>query len=154
MTIFGTSTSSLLAIGILLLTASGADRALAEGTETKVAEARIVSCADVKTREWYAWNDRMPPKPDDFHLVGEVYVPNPGVRPFLTLRQPQGINPKILLLDLHLYQHPGNWSQVFLWIQTRYDRVLQSAGYERVQIYCGSNVLGDLPVEDIHLDEK
>ena len=43
------------------------------------AEGRCVVCKDIKTRDWYPWNNLMPPPPDDFHVVGEVYVPNPGV---------------------------------------------------------------------------
>ena len=60
----------------------------------------------METRNWYAWINTMPPKPDDFHIIGEVFVGNPGVEALLTPKQPQGINPRIFLLDLHLIQKP------------------------------------------------
>ncbi|HJU40844.1 MAG TPA: hypothetical protein VJ724_14835, partial [Tahibacter sp.] len=79
----------------------------------------------MNTRNWYAWINKMPPPPDDFHVVGEVEVPNPGIEALLTVRSPQGINPDILLLDLHLFQKPGVWPQVVTWVQARYDKVLK-----------------------------
>ena len=27
----------------------------------------------METRNWYAWINTMPPKPDDFHIIGEVF---------------------------------------------------------------------------------
>jgi hypothetical protein len=54
------------------------------------------------TRNWYAWINIMPPRPlHSFHVSGEVLVGNPGVEAFLTVKEPQGINGDILLLDLH-----------------------------------------------------
>ena len=58
-------------------------------------------------RDWYAWINRMPPKPDGLHVIGEVFANNAGVQAELRVREPQGINPDILLLDLHLVQRPG-----------------------------------------------
>lgn len=58
------------------------------------------------------WNDTMPPKPDTFHMVGEVQVPNPGVEVLLAPRTPQGINPQTLLLTLLLVQRAGVWPQL------------------------------------------
>lgn len=66
----------------------------------------------------------MAPKPDDFHVTGELFVSNPGVWAKLHVREPQGINPNILMLDLHLFQRPGMWPQVMTWAQCRYDITL------------------------------
>ncbi len=90
----------------------------------------------MQTRNWYAWLNEMPPKPDDVHVTGEVYVPNPGMQAFLTIKEPQGINPEILLLDLHLIQQPGMWPQAFTWVQARYDSVICPGGavYKQVGI--------------------
>ena len=79
----------------------------------------------METRNWYAWINTMPPKPDDFHIIGEVFVGNPGVEALLTPKQPQGINPRIFLLDLHLIQKPGMWPQVMTWVQARYDFIIR-----------------------------
>jgi hypothetical protein len=106
-------------------------------------------CQGVETRDWYAWINLMPPPPDDFHVTGEVYVPNLGVDPILTPKVPQGINPQILLLDLTLVQQPGIWPQVLVWKQARYDKVPSSVRYTQVQIFCGDEVIADIPVADI-----
>jgi hypothetical protein len=94
----------------------------------------------------------MPPKPDDFHVIGEVLVSNPGVRAELCVREPQGINPAVLLLDLHLVQQPGSWPQVMSWTQARYDRVISpnSTPYTNVEIFSGGNSIAPIPVDEIH----
>ncbi|MFZ5637890.1 MAG: hypothetical protein ACOY82_15015 [Pseudomonadota bacterium] len=88
-------------------------------------------------RNGYAWLNLMPPKPDDFHVVGEVEVGNPGVQAELHERVPQGINPAILQLDLHLVQRPGVWPQVTTWVQCRYDRIVcpGAATHTQVEIF-------------------
>ncbi len=63
----------------------------------------LENCVD--TRNWYAWNNQMPPPPDDFHVVGEVEVPNPGVEVRLVERVPAG-NQSCLLVD-GLGAHPA-----------------------------------------------
>jgi hypothetical protein len=99
------------------------------------------------TRDWYAWNNLMPPRPDDFHIVGEVQVANPGVDVLLVPKVPQGINPKILLMDLVLVQRPGIWPQIVVWKQARYDKV--NVTYDNVQIFCGTVVIADLAVDTV-----
>jgi len=109
-----------------------------------------VPCKGVETRDWYAWNNKMPPKPDDFHVVGEVQVANPGIDVSLIPRVPQGINPRILLMDLMLRQLPGVWPQVLTWKQVRYDKVMVSSDYDSVNVFCGDDTIADIKVEDIH----
>lgn len=99
------------------------------------------------TRDWYAWNDTMPPKPDTFHVVGEVQVPNPGVEVLLVPRNPQGINPKILLLNLVLVQRAGLWPQLVVWKRAHYEKV--NAAYTSVQIFSGDEVITTIPVEQV-----
>ena len=112
-------------------------------------EATCLSCKDLKTRDWYAWNDFQPPKPDYFHIVGEVYVPNPGVNPLLVPTEPQGINPSILLLELYLCQASGLWPQIFVWKSVRYDKKITD-GYSSFEIRCDGNVISTGKVEDTH----
>lgn len=112
-------------------------------------EGQCLPCKGIETRDWYAWINLMPPPPDELHVVGEVYVPNPGVDPFLTPRTPQGINPKILLLDLYLIQRPGIWPQVFVWKQARYDKIVRGMQYTQVQVFCGDEVIADVTVEEV-----
>ena len=88
----------------------------------------------VETRDWKAWNDLMPPKPDYLHVIGEVEVPNPGVEPLLRPSEPQGRNPLILMLDLYLCQMPGIWTQVLTWKPARFDNEISGSGYVQVHI--------------------
>ncbi len=105
----------------------------------------------VATRNWHAWLNTMPPKPDDLHVAGDVVVGNPGVEAILTMRDPQGINPTILLLDLHLVQKPGDWIQVVSVAPARYTRVLppNSPNYQAVDIFHEGRLIAkieDIPV--------
>lgn len=118
------------------------------GTTTE--SACVVSCAGAQTRGWYAWNNKMPPKPDDFHIFGEVEVANPGVDVELIPRTPPGINPKIISLSLVLSQRPGIWPQVLVWKQARYDKVMASSDYELAEIFCGDEILAKVEVENVH----
>jgi hypothetical protein len=121
------------------------------GTEVTHASGSCLSCKGVSTRDWYAWNDRMPPRPDKFHITGEVLVPNPGVKVLLLPREPQGINPKYLLLDLLLVQQPGVWPQVQVWKPARYEKVLYGpgSGYTEADIFCETEIIQRVPVEEV-----
>ncbi len=116
-----------------------------------ISQAHCVSCKGVSTRDWYAWNDRMPPRPDRFHINGEVLVPNPGVDVLLVPREPQGINPKILLLDLLLVQKPGVWPAVLVWKPARYDKALVTpgSGYTEADVFCEQEMIVRVPVDEV-----
>lgn len=103
----------------------------------------------VNTRDWYAWNNLMPPKPDDFHVTGWVEVANPGVDPHLIYRTPQGINPDIILLDLVLVQKPGVWPQVVVWKQVRYDEIPSYRNYTLADIQNNGKSIVQVKVENI-----
>lgn len=51
-------------------------------------------------REWHAIHDHMPGKPVTLRVTGECEVDNTRYDLRLVRREPQGINPKDLLLDL------------------------------------------------------
>lgn len=104
------------------------------------------------TRNWYAWLNLMPPKPDDFHVVGEVEVGNPGILAELHERVPQGSNPDILQLDLHLVQRPGVWPQVMTWAQCRYDRIVCPgiSAWKLVEIFHDGERVALIDVETVH----
>lgn len=106
----------------------------------------------IETKDWYAWINAQPPKPDDFHVVGKVLVGNPGVLAQLSVKHPQGINPDILLLDLHLVQQPGVWPQVLTWKQARFDEVLTSSSpsYTNVEVFFDGESIANIPVETVH----
>lgn len=104
----------------------------------------------INTKDWYSWNNLMPPKPDDFHVVGQVEVGNPGVIGELRYKSPQGVNPDIILLDLVLIQRPGIWPQMMSWIEVRYDKVMKSAHYTNATIFYDGAVIQEIPVHDVH----
>lgn len=106
----------------------------------------------MSTKNWYAWINLMPPKPDDFHVVGDVLVGNPGIVAKLVKREPQGINPQVLLLDLLLVPTPGVWPQVMTWTQARYDEIIGPGGirYTDVQVFHDGVAIATLKVEEVH----
>lgn len=114
-----------------------------------MSENKLIPCTNTKSKDWYSWINLMPPKPDDFHVLGEVLVPNPGVIPMLFPREPQGLNPNILLMDVYLYQKPGIWAQVMVWKQVRYDKMV-NANYTHVEIFCGNTRIANVKVDRVH----
>jgi hypothetical protein len=100
-----------------------------------------------ETRDWYAWNNLMPPGPPTFRITGEVQVLSPYVDVLLVPRTPQGINPRVLQLDLHLMQPPGHQPPLVLWKPVRYEKV--NATYDSVQIFYGSTLLAEVPVNTV-----
>jgi hypothetical protein len=121
---------------------------VAAETEGTPRQACVVPCSGAATRDWYAWNNLMPPKPDHFHIVGEVEVPNPGVDAELVLRPSK--SKKTIAFDLVLTQRPGLWPQVLVWKPVRYDKVMTSATYSKAQVWCGEKKIEEIPVEDVH----
>ena len=69
-----------------------------------------------------------------YYVGGEVLVGNPGIEALLYYRVPQGINPKILMLDLVLIQRPGVWPQVETWVSAKYIRMGKPGQYTDVEI--------------------
>ena len=106
----------------------------------------------MKAKEWYAWINVQPPPPDDFHVVGEILVNNPGLQAQLCVKEPQGSNPTTILLDLYLFQRPGDWPQVMAWVEARYDKILipSNPKYEQVEIFLDNERIAQVPVEEIH----
>jgi hypothetical protein len=104
--------------------------------------------AGVRTKDWYAWADLMPPNPSELHVIGQAEVPNDGVEPGLAARPPGG-NPTTLLLDFRLLQRPGSWQPAPVWKPLRLDRVLGSTTFRRVVVYSGDDVVADLAVDEV-----
>lgn len=89
----------------------------------------------------------MPPKPDDFHVIGDVKVGNPGIYACLREKIPQGINPRILMLDLLLFQKAGQWIELLTWVSVRFDIVVDGNLYDQVQVLCGGEIIATIDVE-------
>jgi hypothetical protein len=104
-------------------------------------------CAGVRTRDWNATADYLPPGPSKLHVIGLAEVPSAGAEPVLTARPPGG-DPTILLLDFRLLQRPGSWPAAPVWKPLRYDRDLGKAKFRRVVVYCVEDVVADLVVDE------
>jgi hypothetical protein len=111
------------------------------------AESNVVETKTVKTQNWLAWLDKMPPPPDTLHVRGEVEVSNPGVDVALYKRQPQGINPAIILLDLFLIQRPGLWPAVVTLKTAAYEEVGRNLAYGTAEVFQQGESVASIPVE-------
>jgi len=96
-----------------------------------------------------AWIDRAPGAPPRLVMVGDVRVPTDGWQARLTKRSPQGINPKILILDVKTQQPGGDAQEAITTIPLRYEESPPQDEYGQVMIangkaeivvrVCGSN---------------
>jgi hypothetical protein len=71
-------------------------------------------------REWSAWHDHRPPGPPVLHVRGECDFPTAGYSVELRRREPQGINPKDLLLNRMVQEPSGPVAQVITSVEARY----------------------------------
>jgi len=98
--------------------------------------------------EFKAWLDKMPGANNTLHVTGKVTVPTTGYHVSLVEAVPQGINPKILLLEVKKVKPSGPAGQMISHVPVRYDKP-HSSDYTEVTI------LGDgggftVPVEIVH----
>jgi hypothetical protein len=102
-----------------------------------------------KTKDWKAHIDSRPPHPPG-HLVviGEVEVDNIMKYPQLKVHTPQGINPKILLLDLTIV-FPGEGFPKMVFKQARLDRHAGAGQYAEVEILWEGHPIAKFPVGEI-----
>src|SRR5437016_3933113 len=115
-------------------------------TET-FAQLNFVEIKKIKTQNWHAWINKMPPSPDTLHVRGEVEVSNPGIEVVLFKRQPQGINPAIILLDLFLIQRPGIWPTITMLKPAVYEEVGRNLPYTTVDVFHHGEPVVSMPVE-------
>jgi hypothetical protein len=85
--------------------------------------------------DWAAWVNKMPPGPASFHVAGTLHMPHPGFEVVLVPTRPQGINPKILMLNLMLRELDGMWAQVLTDIETKYVIDPYDGDYRQVHIF-------------------
>lgn len=79
----------------------------------------------IETSGWFAWIDDLPGPQRSLHVVGTVIVPTPGFEAKLEPASPQGINPKELILDLHVRPRPGIWPAIVTALHVRYQQPAQ-----------------------------
>jgi hypothetical protein len=83
-----------------------------------------------------AWIDRAPGAPPKLIMTGDVRVPTNGWQARLTKRSPQGVNPKILILDVNT-QHGGEAQEAITTIPLRYEESPPQDEYGQVMITNG-----------------
>lgn len=101
----------------------------------------------IETTGWYAWLDTMPGGKPTFHVVGTVVLPSPGYEAKLEAVSPQGINPKELILALHVVKKPGFWPQIIMPTLVHYTQRPAQVAYEGVEIREPDGDTVHIPVE-------
>ena len=84
-------------------------------------------------RGWYASHDHMPGSPKTLYVTGQCTFPTPGYKVELRPANPQGINPKIYLLDKIVQKPTGNVQQVLDTVEVRYEEDTDTE-YDQVTI--------------------
>lgn len=97
-------------------------------------------------RDWSAWHDHQPPGPAVLHVHGECEFPTAGYSVELRRTEPQGINPKDLLLDLIVSEPTGPAAQVITKLEARYSEETD-VEYETVTILPDGP---SMPVQEVH----
>lgn len=97
----------------------------------------------INTKDWHAFENRQPgiSKDNAFYVIGEVETNNGRIQLVLTKATPQGINEKILILDLELKDQGGFGTADIAYRPVRYDEQISEGQYTQVQImYQGEEI--------------
>ena len=86
-----------------------------------------------KCRDWYASHDHMPGKPKTLRVSGQCTFPTPGFKVELEPANPQGINPKIYLLNKIVHPPTGPVPDVETTVEVRYEEKTDTE-YDQVTI--------------------
>lgn len=70
---------------------------------------------------WSAWHGSRLPAPPVLTVAGECEFPTAGYSVELRRYEPQGINPRDLLLDLVVHEPTGPVAQVITTVEARYE---------------------------------
>lgn len=109
------------------------------GTNPAVTDTPPIECTN-----WYASHDRMPGREPTLHVTGDCTCPTPGYTVELTVAEPQGINPRDLLLRLELTPPTDVVPDVQTPCPVRFDWPT-TATYDTVSII---DVAAGIPVEE------
>jgi len=102
------------------------------------------------SRKWTARIDLMPVKPPTLHVLGEVETSAANHVPKLTEASPQGINEKILILDLDIVDTGGIGTQDFQYRDARFDKPVERAQYTHVEIRFHGSFVVVIEVTETH----
>ena len=97
-------------------------------------------------RDWYASHDHMPPGPATLRVTGTCTFPSTDYRVDLRRHEPQGVNPRDLLLDKIVIEPSGVVGHAFTDVDVRYEEITD-VEYESVTILPDGP---SIPVEEVH----
>jgi len=103
-----------------------------------------------RTRDFEAFEDRMPPKRGELYVVGQVETHNGSLRPVLRPNNSPSINPTILLLDLTIEKTDDPATKDIAFRDARYDHDGEDPGYETVIILFEGDEVESLKVQVVH----
>ena len=97
------------------LSAQDKNAATGERKGTTMSKDEKSPCSD-----WKAWHDRQPGHPATLHVTGKCTFNTAGYKVELRPAVPQGINPKIYILDRIVHKPTGPVPQVVSEVQVHY----------------------------------
>jgi hypothetical protein len=80
-------------------------------------------------------------------VTGEVEVSASNLTPVLTVHNPQGFNPRILLLDLAIVSGGGFGGQIMMWKPAQYARTTSGNQYDEVDILFEGKIVERMKVD-------
>jgi hypothetical protein len=92
-----------------------------------------MNTANGDCKDWKAWHDRQPIGPATLHVTGKCTFPTSGYSVELKPAKPQGINPKIYLLQKIVHAPTGPTNDVKTPVSVDYKEKTE-AHYDEVSI--------------------
>lgn len=106
--------------------------------------------SSLENKEWKAWINLMPPPPFQLIVTGKVRTTAGNKVPHLAEASPQGINPKILILDLTIVQQGDVGTTDFEFRDARFEKPAEKGQYTQVAIRYGGEAVATIEVEEAH----
>ncbi|SMH38382.1 hypothetical protein [Mesorhizobium australicum] len=103
-----------------------------------------------KTRNWEAWIDLMPGSPSKLIVTGQVETTAGNKVPRLTEAKPQGVNPKILILDLSIVKEGDVGTDDVSYRDARFTKPASRGQYTQVEIRFGTEHVTTIEVGETH----
>lgn len=103
-----------------------------------------MSCPEMS--DFSAWINTQPPGPFKLIVKGKVVTNAGNLLPELSERVPQGINPRILILDLSIKQSGGAGTADVAPRDVRFDKPADKGQYSHVEIHFDGELCQTLEV--------
>ena len=107
-----------------------------------------MSCPE--TSDFTAWINLQPPGPSRLIVVGKVVTDGGNLKPKLTERVPQGVNPTILILDLTIEKTNDIGTEDISPRDVRFEKDAKQGEFTKVEIQFEGEPCLDLLVQEVH----